>query len=197
MAYIWKALIGESEISSVLFRLLLGISYWFGINSLLFVLVSGIAALVSLKKLLLEPSLILRLVDKSIHGSVSQRGLWAKWYLISICSLIPLLLALQAFGMFGRPWVPSTRSDWLLACLYLISQLPIILFALISLQIKWIYDVHTDGQHLRCSLLWIEGTLDLENPVLSGKLGSLVFVIPRKTRVPLFVWVSPENDTES
>lgn len=196
MAYAWKTLIIESEISSVLFRFVLGISFWLGMGGLLSVPIVGVAIVVFRQSRLIKPSLAVRIILESIDRP-NKFGMWLKWYLVVVGASVPLLLALQAFGLLGGPWVPVTSNDWLLILLYVASQLPMVLGALVSLQIPWVHNVSVDSDLLVYNYLWHDHKLSVEDIAWSMRYERLVFLFIKEKRIPLLVWVNPPKSLDN
>ncbi len=195
MAYVWKGLVIESEIPSVVFRFVIGASFWTGMGGFLLVPVAGVASVIFRQLVSIEPSLAIRLVSEYID-SPRGLGVWFKWYLVAVGVFVPFLLALQAFGLLGGPWVPSMSKDWFWMVLYVVSQLPMVLGALISLQFPWIYGVRIDDGCIRYNFLWIDRKMNEEDIVYSATYELLVILLSKQGRIPLLVPANPPDDTE-
>ncbi len=189
MSWIWLGLIGE--VPDTALRLLMATTYWMGVNGLLYMLLSGVVFLWINTKLFGKPDQIASDLIESFERGGSVIGCVSKWYVIIVGALVPLLYALQAFGVLGDPWLPTMMSDWLTILIYLLSQVPILLIALASLQIRWIYGVGVDDGELCCNFLWVHQRVILEKVLFAGKFGRLIFVIPGGLRLPVVVLATP------
>lgn len=189
MGWVWTD--PNNNVPSILLQILLSSTFWLGINLLLYLLLSTVVALWVNTKMLVRPQQVVDILVGSIEQDSFSIGHASKWYVVAVGALAPLLYAFQAIGVWGDPWLPTTANDWFVILLYLVSQVPILLIALASLQIRWIYGVRFDDRELWCNFLWIHQRVLADKVLFAGKFGRLIFLIPRWPRIPIVVNAIP------
>jgi len=175
-------------------KILLSTTYWLGLYGFLYILFSMVHILCTGKCDLSEVGDTLSADSLEKPNSMFWRSM--KWYVIFVGGMVPLFFALQAFGVLSDPWVPRTRSDFGMMLIYTASQVPLLVLALISRQIRWIYNVQFDEGGLCCNLLWFHQRLNVEESFCVGKLDLLVFILPKRLKVPIVIIVPRTVGTE-
>jgi len=194
MSRVWLEL--KNLNTDLLLKLLLTTSYWIGVTGLLYCVFFGSTILWLNSKLLGQVEVIVHLVAESNERYESPLGHISKWYVIFVGTSVPLLFAMQAFGIMSDSWLPTTSSDWQMVSIYLVSQLSIFVYTLVSRQIPWIYDVQSNESGLCCSSFGINDQMAIEDILYAGRFGTFVFIMPRKKRLPVLITLAPKIESE-